>query len=109
VATDSPVNIASSMRSSRTSISRRSAGTLSPERKYNVSPGTSPQPAPSGVSASHDGGFQGEHACDRLERLLRFPFLNESDERIDDYHAQDDARVDPVFEQRVAILASSRM
>jgi hypothetical protein len=39
--TDSPVSTASSMRRDRTSISRRSAGTLSPDCKSTTSPGTS--------------------------------------------------------------------
>ena len=86
---DSPVSADSSARNSANRISRRSAGTLSPASRCTRSPGTS---ASDGIVCSAHHGPPGpcaHHRPQALQCRLRLRLLNETDDRIDDDHAED--------------------
>jgi hypothetical protein len=51
-------------------------------------------------SVAPDHGVGREHLTDRLERVLGLALLHEADGGIDEHHAEDDAGVEPVLQQR---------
>ena len=48
-----------------------------------------------GLAVAQGSRLRREHVADRIERLLRPAFLNESEQAIDDHHRENDRRVQP--------------
>ena len=94
--TNSPVSAASSVRRFFASMSRRSAGTLSPElEQHDVPRNKLIRREHAGLAAAHGPGLGGKHVADRIQRLLGPALLDEPEEPVENDDGEDDRRVDP--------------
>ena len=94
--TDSPVSAASSVRRFFASMSRRSAGILSPElEQHDVARNELFGRKHARLAAAHGPRLGGKHVADRIQRLLRPALLDEAEQRVEDDHGEDDRRVEP--------------